>query len=70
MLRIVNAGHVPVAPIDFKAGSVVIRVEAVPEQGMATIWDADVLIWATSQLVEAHDAGLVTSKRLATTTTV
>jgi plasmid replication initiation protein len=40
-------------PIDFKAGSVKIRVEAVPEHGMATIWDADVLIWAASQIVEA-----------------
>src|SRR3546814_2400112 len=30
-------------PIDFQAGSVAIRVEAVPEHGMATIWDADVL---------------------------
>src|SRR3546814_16654989 len=30
------------APLDFKAGSVKIRVEAVPEHGMATIWDADV----------------------------
>ena len=28
------------APINFKAGPVVIRVEAVPEHGMATIWDA------------------------------
>lgn len=35
-------------PIDFKAGSVKIRVEAVPEHGMATIWDADVLIWAST----------------------
>ena len=26
-----------VAPIDFKTGSIVIRVEAVPEHGMATI---------------------------------
>ena len=24
---------------------------------MATIWDADVLIWAASQIVEARDAG-------------
>ena len=46
------------APIAFKAGPVVIRVEAVPEHGMATIWDADVLIWAASQIVEARDAGL------------
>ncbi len=29
-------------------------VEAVPEHGMATIWDADVLIWAASQIVEAR----------------
>ena len=42
-------------PIDFRAGKVAIRVEAVPEHGMATIWDADVLIWAASQLVQARD---------------
>jgi plasmid replication initiation protein len=36
--------------------AIVIRVEAVPEHGMATIWDADVLIWAASQIVEARDA--------------
>ena len=35
-------------PIDFRAGPISIRVEAVPEHGMATIWDADVLIWAAS----------------------
>ena len=45
-----------VAPIDFAAGSVSIRVEAVPDHGMATIWDADILIWAASQIVEAKDA--------------
>ena len=33
-------------PIDFELGSVSIRVEAVPDHGMATIWDADILIWA------------------------
>ncbi|QVM85064.1 replication initiator protein A [Novosphingobium decolorationis] len=55
------------APIDFKAGSVVIRVEAVPEHGMATIWDADVLIWAASQIVEARDHGLRPSRLMATT---
>jgi len=31
---------------------------------MATIWDADVLIWAASQIVEAEDRGLRTSRRL------
>lgn len=54
-------------PIDFQAGSVAIRVEAVPEHGMATIWDADVLIWAASQLVEARDHGFRTSRLVAAT---
>jgi plasmid replication initiation protein len=42
-----------------------IRVEAVPDHGMATIWDADILIWAASQIVEARDAGLRTSRLMA-----
>ena len=46
---------------------IAIRVEAVPEHGMATIWDADVLIWAASQIVEARDAGLRTSRLMAAT---
>jgi plasmid replication initiation protein len=56
-----------VVPIDFRAGKIAIRVEAVPEHGMATIWDADVLIWAASQIVEARDSGLKTSRLMATT---
>ena len=55
------------APIDFMAGTIVIRVEAVPEHGMATIWDADILIWAASQIVEARDAGLRSSRLMAAT---
>jgi plasmid replication initiation protein len=54
-------------PIDFRSGEVAIRVEAVAEHGMATIWDADVLIWAASQIVEARDAGLRTSRLMAAT---
>src|ERR1700730_9211399 len=54
-------------PIDFCAGKITIRVEAVPEHGMATIWDADVLIWAASQIVEARDGGLKTSRLMAAT---
>ncbi len=46
-----------ITPIDFRMGETWISVEAVPEHGMATIWDADVLIWAASQIVEARDAG-------------
>ena len=56
-----------VAPIDFAAGNVTIRVEAVPDHGMATIWDADILIWAASQIVEARDTGLRTSRLMAAT---
>jgi len=56
-----------VAPIDFAAGNVSIRVEAVPDHGMATIWDADILIWAASQIIEARDAGLRTSRLMAAT---
>jgi plasmid replication initiation protein len=54
-------------PIDFRAGAVSIRVEATPQHGMATIWDADVLIWAASQIVNARDAGLSTSPLMAST---
>jgi len=54
-------------PINYHVGDVVIRVEAVPEHGMATIWDADILIWAASQVVEARDHGIRTSRLMATT---
>ena len=54
-----------VAPIDYRMNDIAIRVEAVPEHGMATIWDADVLIWAASQIVHARDAGLRTSRLMA-----
>ena len=54
-------------PIDFSMKGVTIRVEAVAEHGIATIWDADILIWAASQIVEARDAGLRTSRLMAAT---
>lgn len=56
-----------VAPIDFRMGPVSILVEATAEHGMATIWDADVLIWVASQIVEARDAGRPTSRLIAAT---
>ena len=56
-----------IRPIDFRAGKIAIRVEAVPEHGMATIWDADVLIWAASQIVAARDRGAKPSRLMATT---
>src|SRR5436853_6115153 len=54
-----------ITPIDFRMNDIAIRVEAVAEHGMATIWDADVLIWAASQIVEARDAGLRPSRLMA-----
>ena len=56
-----------VKPIDFRMGEVAILVEATAEHGMATIWDADVLIWVASQIVEARDAGKATSRLIAAT---
>jgi len=56
-----------VQPIDFEAGSIKVRVEGTVEHGLATIWDADVLIWAASQIVEARDAGIRTSRLMQAT---
>ncbi|PRD40503.1 replication protein A [Phyllobacterium phragmitis] len=49
-------------PILYKAADVEVQVFAMPEHGMATIWDADVLIWAASQIVAAENIGLQTSR--------
>ena len=54
-------------PIDFRTGSVTVRVEGTAEHGLATIWDADILIWAASQIVEARDAGIRSSRLMAAT---
>src|SRR5260370_823221 len=50
------------APILYEAGGIRVEVHGFLEHGMATIWDADVLIWAASQIVEAADQGLRTSR--------
>lgn len=55
------------APIDFRASGITIRVEGTQEHGIATIWDADILIWAASQIVEARDAGLRPSRLMQAT---
>jgi plasmid replication initiation protein len=36
-------------------GNVWVEVSANPQFGMATIWDADILIWASTQVTEAID---------------
>ncbi|MGV1943765.1 replication initiator protein A [Agrobacterium sp. 22-211-1] len=53
-----------VAPILYEVGDQRVEVHALPEHGMATIWDADVLIWAASQIVEAENRELRTSRFL------
>jgi plasmid replication initiation protein len=47
-------------PIEYKSadGEVWVKVEAVPAYGMATIWDADILIWAASALNSAKARGV------------
>ncbi|MGS1093260.1 replication initiator protein A [Aquamicrobium terrae] len=49
-------------PILYKAADIEVQVFGMPEHGMATIWDADVLIWAASQIVAAENDGLTTSR--------
>ena len=49
-------------PIEYKVGENYIKVTAPEEYGMATIWDADILIWAASQITEALSKGLKTSR--------
>ncbi len=56
-----------ITPIDFHMGNISIRVEATLEHGIATIWDADILIWAASQIVDARDKGLLTSRLMVAT---
>jgi len=50
------------APIEYRVGENYIRVTANEKYGMATIWDADILIWTASQITEALDRGLKTSR--------
>ena len=50
------------APILYESGGVRVEVFGMTDYGMATIWDADVLIWAASQIVAAENNGLTTSR--------
>lgn len=54
-------------PIDFRTTGVTVRVEGTQEHGIATIWDADILIWAASQIVAARDAGIAPSRLMRAT---
>jgi len=50
--------------IEYHVGDVWVEVSANPKFGMATIWDADILIWATTQVTEALDRGLKPSRTI------
>jgi plasmid replication initiation protein len=51
-------------PIEYQVGDVWVEVSANPKFGMATIWDADILIWASTQITEALDRGLKSSRTI------
>ncbi|HUY90147.1 MAG TPA: replication initiator protein A, partial [Pirellulales bacterium] len=51
-------------PIQYSVGNVWVEVSANPQFGMATIWDADLLIWASTQITEALDRGLTPSRTI------
>ncbi len=54
-------------PIQYRSGDITICVEGTHEHGIASIWDADILIWAASQIVEARDHRLFTSRWMTAT---
>ena len=51
-------------PIEYRVGDVWVEVSSNPKFGMATIWDADILIWASTQITEAIDRGITPSRTI------
>jgi plasmid replication initiation protein len=51
-------------PIEYHVGDVWVEVSANSKFGMASIWDADILIWASTQITEALDRGLTPSRTI------
>jgi plasmid replication initiation protein len=49
-----------VKPIEYHSpdGETWVKIEAIPAYGMATIWDADILIWAASTLNRMREQGV------------
>lgn len=46
------------SPIEYNVGNVFVRVSPNSDYGIATIWDADILIWAATQITEGLDRGM------------
>lgn len=59
-----------VKPIEYTSpdGATWVKIEAIPAYGMATIWDADIIIWATSALNRMREQGINDLPRTLTTT--
>src|ERR1700677_3620370 len=53
-----------ITPIEYQVGNIEVEVTANPKFGMATIWDADILIWASTQVTEAKDRDQTTSRKI------
>jgi plasmid replication initiation protein len=53
-----------VTPIQYQVGDLWVEVSGNPQFGIATIWDADILIWASTQVTEAIDRGLQHSRTI------
>ncbi|WP_446653407.1 replication initiator protein A [Blastomonas sp.] len=51
-------------PIELRMGTRAIKVEAAGNLGIATIWDADILIWLISQMVCARNQGRACSSHI------
>jgi len=49
-----------VKPIEYRSpdGDTWVKIEAIPAYGMATIWDADILVWAASTLNRMREQGV------------
>jgi plasmid replication initiation protein len=47
-----------IKPIEYENDGVWVKVEPHQNYGMATIWDADVLIWAASVIVGMRNKGI------------
>lgn len=59
-----------VKPIEYSSpdGETWVKIEAIPAYGMATIWDADILIWAASTLNRLREQGVNDLPRTLNTT--
>ena len=47
-----------IKPIEYESDSVWVKVEPHQNYGMATIWDADIMIWAASAIVNMKNKGV------------